>query len=37
MDHSSHDHHHMDHSAHGGMDHGSGQCNMNVSSPSQLD
>ncbi|KAG7293334.1 hypothetical protein NEMBOFW57_003382 [Staphylotrichum longicolle] len=31
MDHSSHDHHHMmDHSSHGGMDHGSGQCNMNM-------
>ncbi|KAK4097544.1 Ctr copper transporter [Parathielavia hyrcaniae] len=32
MDHSSHDHHHMmDHSSHGGMDHGSGSmCNMNM-------
>lgn len=35
MDHSSHDHHHVDHSSHGDMDHGSGSgghtCNMNVS------
>ena len=39
MDHSGHDHHHMDHSSHAGMDHGDmgggHKCNMNVSSPHQ--
>jgi copper transporter 1 len=36
MDHSSHDHHMMDHSGHGGMDHGDmggNKCNMNVRDP----